>query len=539
MNKNIFRNRTIIGAVCILLAVLVCFGITPLFNAGLKAQTEAVRVKAEVIPRGTYITADMVEVYTRGASGMSDAIATSLDEVVGRYTDVELRKNTDVNTGWLSSEPLTQYEYLTKLDGSKVAISVTIPTFAKGGSGKVEAGDIIMLFATDKDTGETTQPPELKYVEVLAATQSSGADKEYQAPQDDEEENPEESLPSTITLLVNTEQAQLLAHLEESNSLHLAFVYRGTRENAEKFLAAQDQFFVEPEEDTAAQDGEQGEVSGDNNVADNTGDNAAGNEPAEEQEVENTDANKQKQMLAVWGSPGGGKTVTAVKLALELSKRKKNVVLVFTDVTAPTLPAVVSEKKLPDVSVGELLAAPGMTQEQVLKTCVPCEKNPYISFLGYKAGENVFTHAEYSKEKAVDMLVLLRHIADYVIVDCTSLLTGNVLATTALEVADDVLRVCSCDLKAISYFSSYLSLVADRKFKPEQHIKVLSNTRPYQGGSEYENSFGGVKYRLPYLPSLEEQAATLKLLEPLSGKEAKTYEPVIAAIAGEVFGDGK
>ena len=161
-------------------------------------------------------------------------------------------------------------------------------------------------------------------------------------------------------------------------------------------------------------------------------------------------ANKQKQMLAVWGSPGGGKTVTAVKLALELSKRKKNVVLVFTDVTAPTLPAVVSEKKLPDVSVGELLAAPGMTQEQVLKTCVPCEKNPYISFLGYKAGENVFTHAEYSKEKAVDMLVLLRHIADYVIVDCTSLLTGNVLATTALEVADDVLRVCSCDLKAIS-----------------------------------------------------------------------------------------
>ena len=145
MNKNIFRSRTVIGAVCILLAVLVCFGITPLFNEGLKAQTEAVRVKAEVIPRGTYITADMVEVYTRGASGMEGSIATSLDEVVGRYTDVELRKYTDVNTAWLSSEPLTQYEYLTRLNGSKVAISVTIPTFAKGGSGKVEAGDILSL----------------------------------------------------------------------------------------------------------------------------------------------------------------------------------------------------------------------------------------------------------------------------------------------------------------------------------------------------------------------------------------------------------
>ena len=148
------------------------------------------------------------------------------------------------------------------------------------------------------------------------------------------------------------------------------------------------------------------------------------------------------------------------------------------------------------------------------------------------------TLAELDRE-AVDMLVLLRHIADYVIVDCTSVLTGNVLATAALEVADDVLRVCGCDLKAISYFASYLPLIEDRKFKPEQHIRVLSNTRPYPGGMEYENSLGGVKYRLPYLPIVEEQAATLKLLEPLSGKEAKSYEPVIAAIAVEVFGDGK
>ena len=185
-----------------------------------------------------------------------------------------------MNTEWLSSEPLTQYEYLTQLNGSKVAISVTIPTFAKGGSGKVEAGDIIMLFATDKDTGETTQPPELKYVEVLAATQSSGADKEYQAPAgNEEEENPEETLPATITLLVNSEQAQLLAHLEESNSLHLAFVYRGTRANAEKFLAAQDAFFAEPE----------AEAGGESSQPEAPADGGQPTEGTEEQEVETTD----------------------------------------------------------------------------------------------------------------------------------------------------------------------------------------------------------------------------------------------------------
>ena len=266
MNKTIFKNRTIIGAVCIILSLIICFAVTPLFNAGLKAQAEAVRVRAETIPRGALITADMVEVYTRGASGMPATTAKTLDEVVGRYAGVELRKNADVDTGWLSPSPLTQYEYLTRLDGSQVAISVTIPTFAKGGSGKVEAGDIIMLFATDPDTGITAQPPELKYVEVLAATQSSGTDKEYKGTRDKEEDNPEESLPATVTLLVNTEQAQALAKLEETNSLHLAFVYRGARENAEKFLEAQAQFFVE-QEDEAAPGGEAGSQPGPDGAA--------------------------------------------------------------------------------------------------------------------------------------------------------------------------------------------------------------------------------------------------------------------------------
>lgn len=140
-----------------------------------------------------------------------------------------------------------------------------------------------MLFATDKDTGETTQPPELKYVEVLAATQSSGADKEYQAPvENEEEENPEETLPATITLLVNSEQAQLLAHLEESNSLHLAFVYRGARANAEKFLAAQDAFFAEPE-------AEAGGESSQPEAPVDAADGGQSTEGTEEQEVESAD----------------------------------------------------------------------------------------------------------------------------------------------------------------------------------------------------------------------------------------------------------
>ena len=40
-------------------------------------------------------------------------------------------------------------------------------------------------------------------------------------------------------------------------------------------------------------------------------------------------------ILAVWGSPGCGKTVTAVKIAKHLAAQKKNTVLLLCDMTAP------------------------------------------------------------------------------------------------------------------------------------------------------------------------------------------------------------
>lgn len=56
--------------ICIVLSLLICFGITPLFNKGISQKTEIVRVTKE-IKSGDEITKDMVQVVEVGVDFQS------------------------------------------------------------------------------------------------------------------------------------------------------------------------------------------------------------------------------------------------------------------------------------------------------------------------------------------------------------------------------------------------------------------------------------------------------------------------------------
>lgn len=251
---KIFRNRTVIGVLCILLALIICFGVTPLFSRSASEKTEIVRVTKD-IKEGDEITAEMVQTVEVGAYNLPQNLMTDKKEVVGKYATAGLATGDYILSSKLSAVPAAENAYLYNLDGTKQAISVTIKSFAVGLSGKLESGDIVTVIVADyQGKGETAIPPELQYVEVISVTASSGYDANTGEVVDEKE------LPSTVTLLVTTEQAKVLAELEQDSELHLALVYRGTPENAAKFIAAQDalieELYAEPEPENSGETAE-------------------------------------------------------------------------------------------------------------------------------------------------------------------------------------------------------------------------------------------------------------------------------------------
>jgi cellulose biosynthesis protein BcsQ len=254
-------------------------------------------------------------------------------------------------------------------------------------------------------------------------------------------------------------------------------------------------------------------------------------------EAQAAESEKDVQVLAVWGSPSSGKTTVSVKLAKHLADKKRNVVLLLCDMTAPMLPCICPPSDLEwERSLGSILAATHVTDTLIKQNCITHKKISYLTLIGMLKGENVFTYPPYNAELATELLDHLRDIAPYVIIDCSSYIANDILSAVALMEADSVLRLVNCDLKSISYLSSQLPLLKDNKWDADKQYKVASNVKTNQASEHIEQVLGNVVFKIPHSDELENQALAGDLFRDLVLKDSRGFRKEIEKISKEVFG---
>ena len=280
------KNRTIIGIVCIVLALVVTFAVAPLVNKLSDSRTDIVRLKNDIV-QGHMIQESDIEVVTVGSTGLPTNIITKKEAVVGKFAACDLKANTDLLQSMISDKSDSADDVFHTLDGKKQAISITISSFAGGLSGKLENGDIVSLVIFENETNEATIPGGLTYVKVITTTTAEGFDKDELTPNEDGTYE----LPTTLTLLVNPTQAKMLVEYENRGVIHADLVYRGDSKTAQKFLDAQDLYFelLAEKEDEETTEPDENKPSGGNNIIQDANDiiwgtNHGGNNPTYNEE---------------------------------------------------------------------------------------------------------------------------------------------------------------------------------------------------------------------------------------------------------------
>lgn len=253
--------------------------------------------------------------------------------------------------------------------------------------------------------------------------------------------------------------------------------------------------------------------------------------PEEEPDEKNT------QVLAVWGSPGSGKSTVSVKLAQHLAEQHRNVALLLCDSTTPMLPCICPPSSLDgERSLGSILAAVHVTDSLIKQNCITHKRLSSLILIGMLRGENAFTYPAYSAELAKELIEHLRNIAPAVIIDCGSVIASDILSAVSLMEADSVLRLVNCDLKSVSYLSSQLPLLKDNKWDADKQYRAASNVKANEASENIEQVLGSVTFRIPHSEELENQALEGDLFQDLALKESRGFRKEIEKISKEVFG---
>lgn len=232
------KNRTIIGIICIILSVTIMFGISPIVSNLSAKKIKVIQLKKHLI-QGQQIKAEDLEKTEIGGFGVKEIVIKEESLVVGKFAKSDIYPNTNLLPDMLSDSADAAEDVFKSLNGELQAISITISGLANGLSGKLKNGDIISIISISE--GKSSIPSKLTYVKVITATTTKGTDSDKLTAKEDGTTD----LPATVTLLVNKEQATLLALLEQTGKMHISLVYRGTVENANKFLNEQEKLFQE------------------------------------------------------------------------------------------------------------------------------------------------------------------------------------------------------------------------------------------------------------------------------------------------------
>ncbi|WRS29009.1 hypothetical protein U6B65_14720 (plasmid) [Oscillospiraceae bacterium MB08-C2-2] len=245
------------------------------------------------------------------------------------------------------------------------------------------------------------------------------------------------------------------------------------------------------------------------------------------------------KIIAVYGSPGSGKSTFSLSLATQLALRKQNVVLLSTDRVVPMLkvfvPSVPVDRSL---SVGGLFLGTGITQEDVCSRILFHPKCNCLGFMGLATGDTPNTYSGiYTADKMQSLYSILLGLTDTLIVDCMANPSPayDPLGSVAIANAALLVKTLTPDIQGLEYNKAILPLVSD-SISGIRQFTLLGKNSPTRPEKEFAAAAGEtIEYTLSESAEIADFFVSGHLMVGAKTKEGKAYLDTVKSIALEAI----
>lgn len=239
---------------------------------------------------------------------------------------------------------------------------------------------------------------------------------------------------------------------------------------------------------------------------------------------------EQHKMIAVYGNQGSYKTTTTISLARTIAEKDKsaNIIIVGLDATKPLMPIIAPFESKFTGSIGKVLSVVDFNESVIYKNIYMATDR--IGVLSYNVRENANTYALVSQDRIDDLYVQLRRLANYILIDCTSDVSKDVMTAKAIINAEQKIELLTCDLNGLVFDGSQEPILQSEQYGLRNAIRLLSlDSRFKQDEAAMTNALGRISGKIPYSAKAAEYLNQGTLLA--KGTDDSNYNRPIKSIA--------
>ncbi len=230
--QKILKNKLFISTACLVLAAVLSFVLLPKMYED-ETATANVLVLNQTVAEGTEITEKLLSTAEVGAFGLSGAVATDKEQVIGMVATSTIYEGEYLTKNHL----VTAEEYKKSVSGAVLAdgqflLALKIPSTSSGLAGQLRGAALVDVYTTvDDENGAIKTEKVLSQISVkhvlnskLESLDDSG---ERMTEEEDDAKDDTDYTPVYIVVTVDETQAKTLIALEKAENFHLTLIKAG------------------------------------------------------------------------------------------------------------------------------------------------------------------------------------------------------------------------------------------------------------------------------------------------------------------------